>query len=237
MQMDNTFDSEFKSLKDLNWLPWVGKRYFDKRVLLVAESHYEDGDGWLIYNDATRKFVINQGLNSDNLNFKKRRLFQQIEKTLLEKETSSLDERQKIWNRVSFFNLVQRLLPSLNDRPTDNDYDLSWRNFLQVVDILRPNVCIKFGYEGIGRLGFLLNNSDTGWIRDNIQEFYKKNYINPLLPYCINLTKDSYKLKIIFTYHPTGSRGFYSDEWARHIRKNYPNIITLIDNTTANSGD
>lgn len=111
-------------------------------------------------------------------------------------------------------------MPSSADRPNDEDYNKGWRNFLNVVDILKPEVCIKYGYEGIGRLGYLLNNYDTGWTRDDIQEFYSKSY-------CINLSKDNYKLRIIFTYHPTGSRGFYYDEWAAHIQNKYPNINSI----------
>lgn len=220
MLLDSSFDSKFSTLKDLNWLPWIGENFIKKKVLLIAESHYDDNDGWLNYNNATRNFVNNQGLNSHNPDFKNRRLFQQIEKTLLNRETSTFDERNKIWTSVAFFNLVQRLLPSSGDRPNDEDYDKGWLNFLNVVDILKPEVCIKYGYEGIGRLGYLLNNYDIGWTRDDVQEFYTK-------PYCINLTKDNYKLRIIFTYHPTGSRGFYYDEWAAHIQNKYPNINSI----------
>lgn len=220
MLLDTSFDNQFATLKDLNWLPWIGQSFKNKKVLLVAESHYDDNDGWLIYKNATRNFVNNQGLNSSNPDFKNRLLFQQIERTLLNKETSTLDERYKIWTSVAFFNLVQRLLMSSGERPNDKDYDKGWRNFLDVVGILKPEVCIKYGYDGIGRLGYLLNNYDTGWTRDDIKEFYTK-------PYCVNLTKDNYKLRIIFTYHPTGSRGFHYDEWGAHIHDKYPTIKSV----------
>ena len=231
MHLDTSYDNQFSTLADLNWLPWVGDNFRNKKVLIVGESHYDDNDGWLIYNDATRNFVNNQGLNSHNPDFRNRRFFQQIEKTLLNKETSSFEERSTIWRNVAFFNLVQRLLPSSGDRPNDEDYDKGWRNFLKVVDIIKPDICIKYGYDGVGRLGYLLNNYDTGWTRDDVQEFYTK-------PYCINLTKGNYKLRIIFTYHPTGSRGFYFDEWATHIQSKFSNLNTLLSghNTAGNSG-
>jgi hypothetical protein len=220
MHLDTSYDNQLSTLADLNWLPWIGDNFRNKKVLLVGESHYDDKEGWLIHKDATRNFVNNQGLNSHNPDFKNRRFFQQIEKTLLNKETSSFEERNTIWRNVTYFNLVQRLLPSSADRPSDEDYDQAWRNFLSVADIIRPDICIKYGYDGIGRLGYLLHNYNTGWTRDDVREFYTT-------PYCINLTKDNYKLRIIFTHHPTGSRGFEFKEWAAHIRKNWPKISTL----------
>lgn len=222
MDLDTSFDLQFEHLSELNWLPWVGKNYKGKKVLLIGESHYDDEDGWLYLKDATRKFVNNQGLNSNNPDFKNRRIFQQIEKTLLNKEMSSLEEREAIWTSVSYYNLVQRLLPSRKERPTDEDYDLGWRIFLDVVEILKPEVCIKYGYDGIGRLGNLLNLYDTGWKRDNVMEFYNK-------PYCINLTKNDFKLKIVFTPHPTGSFAFDYITWAEHIRQNYSKIEHIFE--------
>lgn len=221
MDLDNSHDTQFVALPDLNWLPWIGENYQNKKVILIGESHYDDLDGWLIYKDATRHFVQNQGLNSQNPDFRNRRLFQGIEKVLLNKDKSSFEERNKLWKNVGFYNLVQRLLPSRKDRPTDDDYDPAWSNFLNLLDIIKPKICIKFGYEGIGRLGYLLNNSDTEWARDNIKEFYDK-------PFCINLTKNDYKVRIIYTHHPL-SRGFDYKKWAIHVRNHFPDVDSLFD--------
>lgn len=220
MLLDTSYDNQLATLTELNWLPWIGKNYRDKKILLVGESHYDDHDGWLIHKDATRNFVNNQGLNSHNPDFKNRRFFQQIEKTLLNREISTLNERDKLWNNVAFYNLVQRLLPSSSDRPNDDDYDKGWRNFLDITNIIKPDICIKYGYEGNGRLGYLLNNFDTSWTRNDVQEFYTK-------PFCINLTKENHEMRIIFTHHPTGSYGFDYEEWANHILNKFPKVEKL----------
>ena len=222
MNIDNSHDIEFKSLENLNWLPWVGSNYNQMKILLFAESHYDDKEYWLINKDATRHFVNNQGFNSQNPNFKNRKLFQQIERTLLNTDTSSFAQREKLWKNVAFYNLVQRLLPDISERPTLDDYDKGWLNFFDIVNILKPRVCIKFGYEGIGRLGYYLNNFDNGWKRDNIQDFYQR-------PFCVNLTKEEYKLRIIFTWHPTGSRGFNYMQWSDHIKNKFPEVNSLFD--------
>lgn len=38
-------DENFNKIDGLNWLPWVGKEYFDseRRILIVGESHYLTG--------------------------------------------------------------------------------------------------------------------------------------------------------------------------------------------------
>lgn len=222
MHLDNSYDSSFATLPHLNWLPWIGPGYQKNKVLLVGESHYDDGEGWLIYKHATRAFVNNQGLSSHNPDFRNRKFFQQIEKTLLNNSTSTFEQREKLWNNVGFYNLVQRLLSSNADSPHEKDYDTGWRNFLEVASVIKPTICIKYGYEGIGRLGYLLNNYDTGWIRDNIDEFYTK-------PFCINLTNGDHKMRIVFTHHPTGSFGFDYEQWAEHIKKNFPDVDMLFN--------
>jgi hypothetical protein len=217
--METSFDDKFSTVPDLNWLPWVAPHFKEKRVLILGESHYDDGDDWLIYKNATREFVKNQGLNSQNPAFKRRGFFQKIEQTLLNKKDSSYEEREKLWNNVAFYNLIQRLLPTSKDRPTQEDYDTAWKVFLHVADILKPRVCIKYGVEQNGRLGYLLNNSDTGWDRDNVKEFFDK-------PFCFNLTKGNHKMRIILVYHPSAYCFDYT-EWDKHIRNQFPDVDSL----------
>lgn len=75
MLLDTSYDNQFTTLTDLNWLPWIGDNFQNKKALLVGESHYDDNDGWLIYKNATRNFINNQGLNSHNPDFKNRLFF------------------------------------------------------------------------------------------------------------------------------------------------------------------
>jgi hypothetical protein len=221
MNFDHSFDDKFAVLSNLLWKPWVGENYQKNKVLLIAESHYDDDENWLDKPDATRKMVNNQGLNSQNPKYSSRKIFQGIEQTLLAKKTSTLDERDKLWKNVAFYNLIQKLLPSSTARPTDNDFDIGWSVFIEIANILKPAICIKYGYTGIGRLGLLLNSNDTGWKKDSDLEFKER-------PYCINLTsKEGHKMKIIFTHHPTGARGFNFAVWANHIKNHWPTPTNL----------
>ncbi len=219
--MITSYDADFNSIKRLNWLPWVGDNFDKTKILILGDSHYDDNDGWLIYNNATREFVKNQGLNSHKPEFQKRQFFNQIEKMALDQPQTSYEDRMNFWNSVIFLNLVQRLLPSRQERPTDIDFDESWESFLEVATLLKPKYCIKLGIDGIGRLGNYLNEVQTDWKRDDVQEFYKK-------PYAINLTNHDHKMKIIFINHPTGSRSFKIEEWTKFIKKEIPDLKKLI---------
>jgi hypothetical protein len=222
LHLDTSFDNDLNTLPNLNWLPWIGENYINTRVILIGESHYDDDEGWLQEKNATRNFVNNQGLNSRNPDFKNRNFFHQIEKTLLNEDKSTVDQREKLWKNVAFFNLVQNLMPSADDRPTEKDYDIGWNNFMEIINILKPKICIKFGYEGNGRLGSLLHIGETGWTRDNLQEFFTK-------PFCFNLTKSDNKMRIIFTHHPTGSFGYDYKIWSEHIKNNFTEVDSLFD--------
>lgn len=219
--MNTSYDADFKSVSGLNWLPWVGNKFDTTKLLILGDSHYDDNDGWLIYDNATREFVKNQGLNSDKPEFQKRQFFNQIEKMALDQSQTSYEDRINFWNSVTFLNLVQRLLPSRQERPTDLDFDESWQSFLKVASILKPKYCIKLGIDGVGRLGNYLNEVQTDWKRADVQEFYKK-------PFAINLTNNEHKMKIIFVNHPTGSFGFSIKEWTDFIKREIPDLPQLI---------
>lgn len=214
MNVNCKFDEEILKISNLKWLPWIGPNYENKRIVLMGESHYDDGDDWLDEMDATRWFVQNQHPSIANVSVS--RIFKTIEKTLLNQNESTLKERETIWNGVIYMNLVQRLLSSIEERPNDEDYENGWKVFLRLVEIVQPEIVIKFGYEGIGRLGYLMAHDNMGW-SSNVDEFYEK-------PYMINLSKGETKVRIIFTHHPTGSRGFKYEVWNEHIKNYFPKI-------------
>ncbi|NOT74422.1 MAG: hypothetical protein HOP08_05795 [Cyclobacteriaceae bacterium] len=219
---DKDFDEKLLQISTLNWKPWIGLNYSQARVLILGDSHYEDGDEWLDDPNATRNMITNQGLNSSILAFSKSPLLRNIEKTILHQPSTTYEERAKFWKRVSYVNLVQRLLPSREpkNRPTDDDFDIGWKTILSVSEIIRPTVCIKLAIDGIGRLGYYLNNNDTDW-KWNKDDFSKR-------PCSINLQNFEYNLKIIFINHPTGSYGFDYEHWAQVIENEVPHLRSAV---------
>jgi hypothetical protein len=205
-----SFDEKLVNVANLKWLPWIGKQYFKTSTVILGESQYEDGDEWQDNNvDATRTNI------SLRFSGSRGKLCTNVEKVLLDMNNPTLEQGNNIWKSVVYFNLVQRLLSSIKERPNDEDFDIGWHVFFRVVDIINPNICIVLGKSSCGRLGFHLNNNETGW-RRNVSEFYQAEKI-------INLSKNEHKLKLIFINHPSGSRSFKYDYWSKLIKDNVPN--------------
>jgi len=199
---DFSFDQKLNKIDKMNWFPWIGKNYIKTGFLIVGDSHYEDGEGWLSENrKATRQFINNNGKHS----YFSSPLLRNIAKTIYNKEIISEKENHDLWINVAYFNLCQRLLPEREGGPKEEDYDLGWSVFFKIIEIIKPKYILKCGINGDGRLGNMMANNNPGWkfISD---EFFEK-------PRIINLSKNNYKTKIVFINHPSGSRGYNCEEW------------------------
>src|SRR5690606_37188786 len=119
-----------------------------------------------------------------------------------------VDERKNLWNSVSYWNLVQRLLDSRNktDRPKDVDFDLGWNLFFEIYEILEPKYCLVLGKAPYGRLGNYLNNCQNEW-----QALSSELYPNEKI---FKLKNKDKSLTLIFINHPSGSPGFDFQKWA-----------------------
>lgn len=221
-QILTKFDDTLKKVENLKWLPWIGADYQKTNLLIVGESFYDDGEGWPESDpEAPRSLVKNQGLNSKNPDFSNRKLFDAVEKIILNQDKSSFEERDKIWTSVAYMNQVQRVLENRDSRPNEDDYDISWPVILNVAEIIQPKVILKIGVESIGRLGSLIANGNKEW-KITIDGFNTKP------ERIIGLKKNNLEIKIIAIHHPTGSYGFDVVYWTKIINDNYPEIKELL---------
>ena len=210
------YDNNFKGIEKLKWLPWVGESYNRSKTIVIGESQYEDGDEWQEENINATRILIDKRFLGD-----RGRLYDNVEKVLLNLENPTLEQGNHLWKSVSYMNLVQRLMSSKKERPNDSDFDTGWSVFLKVAGILRPSTCIVLGKASCGRLGYYLNNHDLSWERSNVQEFYTTDKV-------INLKQDSHTLKLIFINHPSGSYGFSCERWGKFISDNEPSLRSLL---------
>jgi hypothetical protein len=210
-KLNNSHDDALTNVVGLNWLPWIGCRYPETDgMLLLGESFYEDGQGWLSKKDATRHLVHNQGLHSHQPQFSKSRFFRNVERTILNQPQTSFTDRELLWTSVAYFNLVQRPMSSIKERPTARDLDLGWHVFLEVAKIIKPQICVRLGITGIGRLGRLLATKTTGWQYEST-EFSKR-------PLIIKLRHEDYSLQLVCINHPSGNRGYNYREWSKIVQ-------------------
>jgi len=131
--------------------PWVGKDYWDKglagrRLLILGESHY--GEKGSEYPGFTSEVVKEWGQN------KRAAFFTKICNLCLNKEDNSVsdEERSDFWEKVSFYNYIQELLPGPRCRPTEEMWAAGATPFLQVVKDLKPNLILVLGKELEGHL-------------------------------------------------------------------------------------
>ncbi|MDP4281258.1 MAG: hypothetical protein Q8867_03830 [Bacteroidota bacterium] len=225
------FDEQLMAIgPSLRWLPWIGKNYFQIRLLIIGDSFYEDKDDneWLHDKFAPRYLVNNQGLQSNLPQFANAKFFRKTEQTVLFQDKTTFKERDTFWTSIAFFNLVQRPLLSRNssDRPKDQDFNLGWSVALEVAKILRPNLIVKLGIAGIGQLGYYLNNNDAEWERNAI-EFYKR-------PFIINLKRLNQQIKLVCINHPTGSRNYDYKKWAIILRETEPALMDKLKSLIVN---
>ena len=119
--MQIQLDIELAKIKMLKWYPWIGKDYNTSKLLVIGESHYEDGDGWQLGNKEATRIVIQKRYDNEE---GKWTLYRNLEQILSNKQELSNDETQHVWNEIAYYNLGQKLLASrkIADRPSFDDY-------------------------------------------------------------------------------------------------------------------
>ena len=205
------FDELLAKVSGIKWLPWVGKYYSKTKIMVLGESQYEDGDYWQENIIEATRLLIGSGFTGN-----KGKIYKNTEKVLLSIGEPTKEQGNNVWKSVVYLNLVQRLMSSIKERPNDSDFDKGWATFLEIAELLKPDICIVLGKSSIGRLGYYLNNNAAEWDR-NASEFYEKNKI-------INLSKKGYNFKLIFINHPSGSYGFEYEKWAKLVKDSEPTL-------------
>ena len=211
------YDEQFKQIDGLKWLPWIGHFYNSTRTIILGESQYEEGSDWQEKNINAARDLI-----SIHISGRKGRPYYNIEKVLLASNRPSPEQSNFLWKSVVFWNVVQRLMSSREERPNDSDFYNGWKLFFTIIDVLQPQptICIVLGKSSYGQLGYFLNVNDTSWDR-NVHEFQEQKRV-------INLSRSGQKLKLFFINHPSGSRGFKYEHWAQLISVEEPNLRQLL---------
>ena len=135
-----SFDDSFnKIIPEIKWLPWVGNDYpnSSKKLLIIGESQYNYGAN--SENDGVIYFIDDNGIKKDSGS--EQILIRNITKAVIGKQVTT-EEKQNFWKSISYHVMVQRILETIKERPTGNDYVNGWNIFFQVIKTLKPNFCI-----------------------------------------------------------------------------------------------
>ena len=152
MQCDDRYDSQLRTLRGkdddpstLTFLPWVGNQYavgfpgFDRKVMVVPESHYDPARDDIPRDPIesfTRREVarqVSQGEASD-------KFWRNVADVF-----GFVNRRGELWSHIAFFNLLQILLADNAAKKTDAAMAAGAHVLMSVLPILRPDLVIVLG--------------------------------------------------------------------------------------------
>lgn len=154
---DDIFSDEYNIIFDkitgLSWYPFVGKNYSNSsiKMLVIGESHYASNDKSVVWG-CDKYFTLSQDYNKnatiDNIiesqfNHEwEARTYCSLNRMISGIEYCST---QSLWKEISYYNLIQALMPNNGVRPRIEDWELGVKTFFSVVEILKPDVCLFLG--------------------------------------------------------------------------------------------
>ncbi|MCQ2966893.1 MAG: hypothetical protein MJ250_09205 [Alphaproteobacteria bacterium] len=149
---DTRYDRVLKKSEQLTWLPWIGHKFVNSkhRVLIVAESHYAKGtsddevakDIERIKNNAdySRACVYESQICNDwNTN-----MFRNLNLALLGGKQPA-ENISKMWQKLAYFNVVQRPMYTRGERPCEEDFKKGYFAFHDVVKAIQPTRIVFVG--------------------------------------------------------------------------------------------
>ena len=224
---DKQFDSQFDKVANLTHYPWIGSGYASapKRVLIMGDSHYtidgntkefcqEEYDRCISDKEYTRGIIGCEIGSPGSWPFHK-----YLEKTFLDEANMNVEA---FWNKVASYNFIQEPMKSINEKPSHADCETAWKCFADVIQIIKPNVCIFFGLRNKEGINIL----DEKNVKYSIKYFDTK--VNNSWPMVGDLKfEDGYKLPFYMIHHTSR---FYSPQlWHDFLNKEIPEVVSFLD--------
>lgn len=224
---DKQFDSQFDKVANLVRYPWIGSGYASapKRVLIMGDSHYtidektkefcqEEYDRCISDKEYTRGIIGCEIGTPGSWSFHK-----YLEKTFLDEANMNVEA---FWNKVASYNFIQEPMKSINEKPSHADCETAWKCFADVIQIIKPNVCIFFGLRNKKGINIL----DEKNVKYSIKYFDTK--VNNSWPMVGDLKfEDGYKLPFYMIHHTSR---FYSPQlWHDFLNKEIPEVVSFLD--------
>ena len=221
------FDNLFSDIKNLTWLPWVGRKYddfHDFRILIIGDSHYttdEDNNSdekcfndYMTDKNATRKVLQDFIEGKDIWKF-----YRNLQRTLQNGENTRTEH---MWERIAFYNFIQTPMKTKDEKPDDEKYQTAWPCFAEIVKILKPTHCIFNGVRNETCYGNLM--SKFGHLSE-IWNLDKK--INGTFPRRATVNINGLMPEILFIKHP--SSRYSPSLWRDFLNKEIPGLIDFLN--------
>jgi len=109
--------------------------------------------------------------------------------------------------KTAFYNFVQRPLLQ-NEKRTDEDHTKGWQTFINIIEIIEPDICLFLG-EG------LFHNFKDSMNENNIE--IKELKESPKIE---EIRKNNKTIRLLFIHSP--SQGFDISKWSDFLQKKIP---------------
>ncbi|WP_395051506.1 hypothetical protein [Flavobacterium sp.] len=224
-------DEEFKEmieLKTLKWFPFIGNKYFDgdiidNRMLIVGESHYNDGTEESILKVNDEDWTIDM-IEQDAMGFDPwpTKIMPNFHKAMFREDEFS---KEDFWNLVSYYNFIQRPMHTIKDRPSAEDFIKGWNSFFDLIKITKPKICLFIGVSASNYLMSAIQGS--GFECKEIlygEEINKATGRNVIL----KDTENNNEIKLIFIRHT--SMFFSWTKWNGYLKNEMKSQIVWFEN-------
>ncbi len=158
--------SETDLPSDVLLKPWVGENYTntDPRVMILGESiYYRNG---VPKQEIAKQYIRNLFSNNGEWKDNSPKFFQAIyycyssPKHWYKEDGNNWSiDQEDFWKDVAFYEYVQFMQKTAKDRPSSSQWKRSEKPFIEVLNILQPDIVIAIGFATFDNLP---NEGDEG---------------------------------------------------------------------------
>lgn len=127
--------------------PWIGAQYekgfAGRKVLVLGESFYSDGLS-TPSEDVTVE-IISDLLDEDSEFEPYKNTFTKFAKAMTGLPQLTSADKRRFWESVAFYDYVQVPLSAARTSPSKEDFSKSESAFFEVLEDLKPDICIAWG--------------------------------------------------------------------------------------------
>jgi hypothetical protein len=229
----NYFDSAFREIQGLTWLPWIGQRFRErlrpKRLLIVGESHYVRAKSadqlqnvlqeHLNYPNLTRDVVSECLVSAEWRN----RTLDTLPKLLF--RTASID-RERLWSDTAFYNFIQRPMHYNQDgqpeRPTLSDFVSAWKVFSDLVRVIQPSYCLFIGVEAANSFNHAMTTLGHSFI-----EVARTQQVGRTYARTAKLDAGDMSTELFFVQHL--GKFFSWSRWHEHLKFQHADFMSWLE--------
>ena len=209
-------------MDNLKWEPYIGKKFekgiSQKKILIVGESHYHNGSEKSILkinkSNFTKIVIEEMAVKKEYWSTK---FFQNFHKTFVGSDNF---KGESLWDYLAFYNFIQRPMSTNKERPNNSDFIKGWSSFFEVLDNLKPDICIFLGTTSSHYFSkFKKKRTDFKTL-----EFKRMDKVGNSYPRYAKIIKSDYRIDLYFLKHTSS---YYSwKKWRGFLQRNIPEQIS-----------